>query len=219
MHSVEILGTSHIARQSIIAIKNKIAEFKPDIVAVELDKYRLPYLFEPRSKPRLRDISKLGLMGFVFNTIGGWLQRKLGEKVGLMPGADMREAIREASQAKIPIALIDRPIVITLQRLSTEMKFWEKLHFVFYIIGGFILPAPEWLKIDLRAVPEEKLVARMTFELRHKFPTIYKVLVKERNDYMAKQIRLLISENPDKKILIVVGAGHVRGLQQAFAVV
>jgi len=57
----------------------------------------------------------------------------------------------------------------------------------------------------------------MTFELRHKFPTIYNVLVRERNEYMAKQIHLLISENPDKKILVVVGAGHVRGLQQIFA--
>ena len=217
MHIVEILGTSHIARQSIIAIRNKIADFSPDIIAVELDKYRLPYLFAPRSKLRLQDIQKLGFMGFLFNAVGGWLQRKLGEKVGLTPGADIRAAIKAAEYAKIPVALIDRPIMITMQRLSTEMRLWEKLKFVGYLISGFIMPAPDWLKIDLRAAPEEKMVARMTFELRHKFPTIYKVLVRERNEYMAKQIQLLILENPDKKILVVVGAGHVRGLQQIFA--
>ncbi|MEM4247818.1 MAG: TraB/GumN family protein [Candidatus Nanoarchaeia archaeon] len=217
MHCVEILGTSHIARQSIIAIRNKIVEFKPDIIAVELDKYRLPYLFEPRSKLRLQDIARLGFMGFLFNAIGGWLQKKLGEKVGLMPGADMRAAIKAAQFAKIPVALIDRPIMITMQRLSTEMGFWEKLKFISYLISGFIMPPPKWLKIDLSTAPEEKMVARMTFELRHKFPTIYRILVKERNEYMAKQIHLLISENPDKKILVVVGAGHVRGLQRILA--
>jgi len=215
MHSVQILGTSHISRQSISAIKTKIQEWHPDIVAVELDRYRLPHLFEPKKRSRIRDLPKLGLVGFLFNFVGGWLQRKLGEKVGLAPGADMRTAIRAAQQENIPIALIDRPITITLQRLSTELTAWEKIKFVSYLIGGFVLPAPKELGFDIRTIPEERIVTKLTFELRRTFPQFYRILVKERDAYMAEQIRNLVRVHPHKKILVVVGAGHVRGLSMA----
>ena len=37
---------------------------------------------------------------------------------------------------------------------------------------------------------------------------IYKALIEERNIYMAAKLKMLMDENPDTKILAVIGAGH-----------
>ncbi|MBD3263070.1 TraB family protein, partial [Candidatus Woesearchaeota archaeon] len=119
MKNIEIIGSSHIAKESIQTIKNKIFEQKPKIIAVELDASRVPYLFaQQQRKLRFSDMKRLGFMGFMFSLIGGFVQRKLGEKVGLAPGADIRTAIKAAGKIKARVYLIDRPIEQTLQRLS-----------------------------------------------------------------------------------------------------
>ena len=41
IENLTIIGTSHIAKQSIEEIKNSVAETKPDIIALELDNKRL----------------------------------------------------------------------------------------------------------------------------------------------------------------------------------
>lgn len=213
--SLKIIGTSHIAKESIGKIKTAILSEQPKIVAVELDAGRLPYLFGRKRKPKISDIKHIGLIGFIFNLIGGVIQRKLGEKVGLAPGADIRVAIRTARKVNAKIYLIDRPIAKSLQRLSETMTFWEKLSFVGYLFGGFLLPASKELKrLDLTRVPEDRLIATLTSELNKKFPNIYNVLVRERDKYMAGKIKNLLENYPKEKIIVVVGAGHVRGIKK-----
>ena len=48
----------------------------------------------------------------------------------------------------------------------------------------------------------------MTDHVKKYYPSIYLTLIKERNEYMAKALYKLITINPDKTILAVVGAGH-----------
>jgi len=212
---LQIIGTSHIARESINKIKNKILDERPGIVAVELDASRIPYLFGKKRKPKLSDIRHVGLVGFIFNLVGGFIQRKLGEKVGLAPGADIRAAIRAAERINAKTYLIDRPIARSLQRLSESMTFWEKLRFVGFLLGSFILPAPKELKrLDLTRVPEDRLIATLTSELNKRFPHIYNVLVRERDRYMANKIDQLMENYPREKIIVVVGAGHLRGIKK-----
>lgn len=212
---IEIIGTSHIARESLRMINRKILNQKPEIVAVELDQDRLAYLFMKPRSIRLSDIHRLGFVGFTFGLIGGFVQRKLGEKVGLAPGADIRAAIRSAEKVGAKIFLIDRPLELTLQRLSQGMSSFEKLKFIFYLFAGFFIPAPKGLKkIDLRKVPEEHLIRLMTSTLRNKFPIIYKVLVQERDDWMADKIIKISNQFPNQKIVVVVGAGHIQGLRR-----
>ena len=40
MVKIKIIGTSHISKQSVSEIKKAMIEFKPDIVAIELDAQR-----------------------------------------------------------------------------------------------------------------------------------------------------------------------------------
>ena len=46
--NLTIIGTSHIAQQSLDDVKKAIEEGKPDIVAIELDSKRLHSLFRKK---------------------------------------------------------------------------------------------------------------------------------------------------------------------------
>ena len=59
MEGITIIGTSHIARQSIREVKEAIEKGKPDIVALELDRQRLPALLRKDHRgPRMSDIGR-----------------------------------------------------------------------------------------------------------------------------------------------------------------
>ena len=59
--NLNIIGTSHIAKQSIDSVKNTILKEKPDIIALELDKNRLYGLMHnEKKKLNIRDIPKIG---------------------------------------------------------------------------------------------------------------------------------------------------------------
>lgn len=213
---IKIIGTSHIAKQSTREIKEKIAEWKPDIVAVELDIARLHSLFQKEKSIELKDIWKLGFFGFVFAKIGAWLQKSLGKSVGILPGSDMKTAVMEAKKVGAKIYLIDRPLQLTLQRLGSEMSIWEKFGLIGHILFGWVNPENrEILKqINLTKVPSEKLIEKMVKDLKAKFPSMYKVLIEERNNYMSKQLLRIKEHFPGEKILAVVGAGHVKELKR-----
>jgi pheromone shutdown-related protein TraB len=207
MIKIKVLGTSHISQESVDQIKNTIKEFKPNIVAVELDLQRAQAIMSKvRRKIKLRHALKLGLFGFLFYIIGSISQKVLGKKTGQQPGIDMKTGIIEAKNAGAKIALIDRDISITLYRLSKRVPLKEKSKLVFYLLfGGF---SKNKIDLDLTKVPKDKLVHKLISELSHKFPGFYRVLVSERDTYMQNQVRLISHKFPDSKLLIIIGAGH-----------
>src|SRR3989344_1989379 len=92
---LRIIGTSHIAKQSIEQVERVILELKPQIVAIELDKKRLAGLLSPNKKGSFswKDARRIGFKGLLFAWLGSWLERKLGSQVGVLPGDEMRKAI------------------------------------------------------------------------------------------------------------------------------
>ncbi|MAG91525.1 hypothetical protein CMO83_02515 [Candidatus Woesearchaeota archaeon] len=203
------LGTSHIAQQSLKEVKSLIEEEKPSIVALELDKRRLPALMsKDRRKIELRSIRYIGLKGFIFSLIGAWAERKLGKIVGVAPGSEMKQAIKIAKKKNINITLIDQDIEITLKRLSKSITWKEKGNFVADVIKALFTRKKE-IDFDLRTVPDKKIIKKLTDKLKDRYPNIYKVLVEERNTVIASNIRKLMDSNPDKKILVILGAGHI----------
>mgnify|MGYP003965372729 FL=1 len=159
MKNIKIIGTSHVARESVNEIRKDILLEKPDIVCVELDKNRFVSLFQKQRKLRIGDL-KVGGFGALFMIVGRWLQKKLGDQVGIMPGADMKTAVLAAREVKAKIYLIDIPIQKTLFKLSKEVPLWEKLKLVFYIIfSPLSLKNRKLTKhFDLNKVPAQKVI-------------------------------------------------------------
>ena len=210
MHTIQnliIIGTSHIAMQSVNEVTKAVNELNPDIIALELDLKRFRRLVsKTKYKIKLSDIRQ---KGFLINIIGSYIERWLGKKVGVMPGAEMKRAIRLAKKKNIRIALIDQDIAITLKKLKENFTLKEK----FKLIKTIIL-SPFFAKkfsIDLSKVPEQKLINKLTLQVKREYPSIYKILIEERNEIMVARLIKLMQEN--KKVLAVVGAGHVSGME------
>ncbi len=204
--NLTIIGTSHIAKQSLDEVKETIINEKPDIIALELDEKRLRALLSKRKKT-YGNIFRVGLKGYLFSLLGAWVEKKLGEYVGVKPGSEMKTAIRLARRNKIRIALIDQDIEVTLRKLSKRISLKEKWNFIIDILGG-IFSKKRKIEFDLTKVPKKSIVKKMIKEVKERYPNIYTILVKERNEIMAERLKELMEKNKEKKILAIVGAGH-----------
>jgi len=206
--NLTIIGTSHIAKQSLDDVEKAILEGKPDIIALELDKKRLYSLFqEKRRGIRIYDIRRIGIKGFVFALIGAWAEKKLGKLVGVSPGSEMKKAVKLAKKHQIKIALIDQDIEITLKRFSESLTWKEKLNFIVDIFNA-IIGRKKTIKFDLTKVPSKKIIKNLVAQVKDRYPNIHKVLIEERNNVMAKNLKDIMDKNQDKKILAIIGAGH-----------
>ena len=203
------LGTSHIAKQSLNEVKQYIENEKPDIIAMELDKKRLQALMQKATrKIELKSIKNIGLKGFLFSLFGAWVERKLGKLVGVAPGSEMKQAIKIAKKENIEIALVDQDIEVTLQRLSKSITWKEKMAFLNDLIKALFVRTKE-IEFDLTTVPDKKIIRKLTSKLKERYPNVYKVLIEERNMVIAESIKKLMNSNPNKKILVILGAGHI----------
>ena len=208
-----LIGTSHISPESVKEVKKIIDEIKPTYVAVELDKGRLLGLMGKKEKLKIKDMFKLGIKETLFIMFGSWLEKKLGKMVRTKPGDEMKVAVREAAKIKAKILLIDQEINITVKRLFKYLTFKDKIRFVGDIIKG-LLGFGEKMSIDLRKVPESELIEKLILQVKERYPNIYKVLITERNEIMAKRLIKFMEKNPSEKIVAVVGAGHESGMSE-----
>lgn len=201
-----IIGTSHIAKASVSEVEQTIEREKPEVVALELDKGRFFALVnKQKGRIRFRDSRTIGFNGYLFAKIGEFVERKLGGKVGLDPGEDMLSAARIASKNKCKIALIDQKIEITLKNFSKEITWKERFRFVGDILTGFVSKKNK-VQIDLNKVPDQEVINKMLLQVKERFPIFYRVLVTDRNKYMAKKLVKLMGSYT--KVVAVVGAGH-----------
>ena len=212
--NLKIVGTSHIAKQSIEEIRRSISEIKPGYVCVELDKNRMYALMnDEKRKINASSMFKIGLKGFLFALLGNWISKKLGKAVGVIPGVDMKTAIIEAGKNNAKVALIDRDIQITLRRLSKYMGWKDRWNFFVDIFKGIFfkkrMMKEYGLKgFDLNKVPADELIKKMISRMKIRYPGLYRVLIYERNVYMTARLIKLMKSFPSEKIVAVMGAGH-----------
>ena len=209
--NLSLLGTSHIARESVEAVNKCINEQPPGIIALELDKGRLAALGSRTKSLGIRDLWRIGLKGFLFGMLGAWAERKLGEVVHVKPGTEMLTAIKLAKKQGIPLALIDQPIEVTLRRLSKTLTWKERFRFLWDLLKAGITRKPE-ITFDLSKVPDQKIIETLLHKVKAAYPNVYRVLITERNDIMGKNLAHLMKQYPDKQILAIVGAGHEEAL-------
>lgn len=217
--NLEIIGTSHISIESMKEVEEKITALNPAVVAVELDKQRLYMLMNENVKKKvsLYSIRIVGLKGFLFALVASWVSNWLGKKVGIKPGADMKKAVQFANSLKIPVALIDQDINVTLKKMSKRLTWKEKWHFVVDFWNGIFFKKKQMRQyslenFDLSKVPSASLIEKMISKVEKMYPSIYKTLITERNYIMGKKLIKLMKENPDRVVIAVVGAGHREGM-------
>jgi len=211
--NLTIIGTSHISKKSIKEVKEAINNLSPDIIAIELDKRRLPALLEKKknkgknSLPSISNIKYVGLQGYLFSLLGAWVEKKLGKITGVSPGDEMLTAYNLAKKQKIGLALVDQDIQITLKRFSKTLTWKEKWNFLVDLTKAVFGFKDKRVKaFDISGVPEDELVKELINLVKQRYPSIYKVLIYERNKVISKNLFILMQKH--KKIVAVLGAGH-----------
>ncbi|MFA5763863.1 MAG: TraB/GumN family protein [archaeon] len=206
-----IVGTAHISQESIDLVEKTIDEEKPDVIGIELDSERLHQLMNGKKweETSVVEVIKTGKTYlFLLNILLSNMQKQLGAQVNVKPGAEMMIAIKKAGETKTPIQLLDRNISITLKRTFNMMPLKEKLKLGSGILLGFFGKGEV---IDAKIIEElkqEDLINKLMKELGKQMPSMKKVLVDERDIYISEMIK----RSPGKKIVAVVGAGHMSGI-------
>jgi pheromone shutdown-related protein TraB len=94
-----------------------------------------------------------------------------------------------------------------MNRVMRKVSFKEKMK----ILAGFFFGEKKELTQEmLEAMKQGDMLLELMEELEKATPTIKEVLVDERDKFMAYRIKKL----PYKKILVVVGAGHTKGISE-----
>ena len=209
-----LLGTAHISGKSVEEVREAIEQEKPDVVGVELDYSRLVQL-KQGNRWQETNIGKIISSGqtflFLFTLMLTNFQRSLGQRLGIKPGMEMIEAVRIAEERKIPVMLLDRDVNITLKRAMHKMTFTEKLRILYWIVMSFFSDKKtEITGESVEKLKEKDVLNALMQELAREMPSIKSVLVDERDAYIAHAI----SKSPGKKMLAVVGAGHMEGIMR-----
>jgi len=229
---VYLVGTVHVSSKSAKRVEETISTVLPDMVCIELDLQRfkaMGQIMKERSReggqfrysPSFSEL--LTLPGFL-----KWLQEKVGEEFGVMPGVEMASAVKSAGKYKLKMALIDRPIHITINRLMKNMEFKEKVRLVGYMLatGSVFALKPilgkrsysimsmfsESKELDIKKLEKGVGIDELMGVLKQQFPTIYTTLVEERNEFMCKNIAHLLKQIDT--LVVVVGMGHSSGMKK-----
>ncbi|WP_308604534.1 TraB/GumN family protein [uncultured Fibrobacter sp.] len=207
-----LVGTAHISQESKDLVTQAIQEESPDTVCVELDEGRLKSLEDPDrwKKTDLKKIIREHQLGtLIANLVLGSYQKRMGLSTGVRPGAELYGAVLSARSAGIPIVLADRDIKVTLRRTWSCTPWYRKFSLIASLFAS-LFDKTEISEEELKRIRERDSLSAMMEEFGKTFPEVKSVLIDERDQYLASRIR----HASGKKVLAVVGAGHVQGIRK-----
>lgn len=207
---ITLVGTAHVSKESIEEVESTIRELNPDCVAIELDEKRAESIRNPE-KFRQLDIIKIlrNHEGFLMmaNLILSSFQRRMGQNVGVRPGDEMLAAMRVADEMGIPSVMVDRPIQTTLRRAWAKNSFWGKMKLLASLFTS-AFSKEEVSPDEIEKLKTDSEMDSMMSELSEYMPVIKKVLIDERDTYLAAGIWAAKGSN----VVAVLGAGHLPGV-------
>ncbi len=208
-----LLGTAHVSKESVSEVRAVIEAVRPDVVCVELDEARYRNLMD-LGRWRSTNISQVirdgRAMLLLSSLVMASFQRRIGNKLGVVPGAELLEGIRAAEAVGARLVLADRDIQITLKRAWGSFGWRERFRVLYQMLAG-LLAVDE---IDERTIEELKRQEKLSDVLSllaEELPILKRTLIDERDIYLAQKIR----EAGGRKVVAVVGAGHVQGVLRA----
>ncbi len=208
-----LIGTAHVSKESADLVRRVILNEKPDCVCIELDEKRYDSLTKKKKWESLdlkQIIKNKQLSTLVVNLVLASYQKKLGAQLGVTPGLELLEAAKAADELDIPVLLCDREVRVTLRRAWRSTSFFKKNYLIATLFGSLF---------DNTQISEEKIselkskdvLSELMDELGQTMPDLKKVIIDERDTFLSEKIK----ESKGRKIVAVVGAGHVAGIKIA----
>jgi pheromone shutdown-related protein TraB len=214
-----VLGTAHVSQASVDAVEALLREQTFDAVAVELCDSRYDAIRNPDTLSQL-DLFRVireGKTGLVAANLAlSAYQRRLAEQLGVEPGAELRAAIEGGERQGLPVWRIDREVALTLRRTYAAVGFWDRMK----IISGLMASVLVNDKVDeaeIERLKEGDILESTFSEFARRSESLYRSLIAERDRFMAASLREHAAAGTAKRVLAVVGAGHLGGLSAALA--
>jgi pheromone shutdown-related protein TraB len=213
-HKVTLLGTAHVSRQSAETVNRLLDSGDYDDVAIELCQSRHQSLQDPDSlaKMDLLKVIRSGKATMVMASLAlSAFQQRVAEQFGIEPGAEMRAAMTTAKTHGLNLHLIDREIGITLKRVYFNVPWWQRMT-VFSGLVASVLSREKIEEEDIERLKQGDILSSTFEEFSAEAGELYQPLIDERDRYMAYRIYQILQQDQPKHLLVVVGAGHLKGI-------
>ena len=208
--TIYLVKTAHVSKNSVDDVKDTIETIGPDAICIELDedRYRKLDHNDTWQQTDIKEVIKSGKVGFLLvNMILGSFQRRMAGKMATDSGGEMVKAMDLAKEKDIPLVLADRDINTTFKRIWYNLGLWEKCKLLATIIFS-IFDDEDISEEDLDNLKKSDVLDAAMNEIGKEFPNVKRILVDERDMYLAEKIRTA----QGKKIVAVIGAAHANGI-------
>jgi pheromone shutdown-related protein TraB len=207
---IHLVGTAHVSQKSVEEVERVIRDLRPDTVCVELDEGRYKMLMDSSAWKELDifQVIRQKRVLFLLSSLAlGAYQRRMGEKLGVSPGAELLAGVKTAEEVGAQVVLADRDVQATLKRTWANLSFWDKLQMTTGLISApFAVEEIDENKIE--ELKDKDAIGEMMQELAVQMPRVKTPLIDERDQYLMS----MIQDAPGKTIVGVVGAAHVAGM-------
>ena len=211
-----MLGTAHVSRASVTAVRSLIQTGDFDAIAVELCDTRFRALRD-REAWRNLDLLKVireGKAGMVAANLAlSAYQRRLAEQFGIEPGAEMKAAADLADERGKPLWLVDREISVTLRRAYRSVGFWDRMGILSGLVAS-LFERGEVAEADIEKLKHGDMLQSAFSEFAEQSEPLFRSLIAERDTFMAARLREENANQSFKKVLVVIGAGHLAGIER-----
>ncbi len=208
---VILVGTAHVSRESARLAVQVIETEKPDTVCVELCESRYQTISQKelwRDMDIVKVIKEKKSFLLLSNLLLASLQKRIAKNFDIKPGEEMIKAIEAGKAVGASIHLADRDIRITLLKTWRVMGLWSKLKLLFQFLLSFG-QIEDISEEDIEKMKQEDVLQSLLADVGKSLPVLKDILIDERDLYLTHKIRTA----PGKKIVAVVGAGHVPGIK------
>jgi len=237
---IYLVGTAHVSERSAREVRELIRLAKPSEVVVELCEQRLRTMRErivdDEGKKPSGESSSNGKSAFVQQAVKDFLGAFAGGNVGdgllqaafktfysffklsgLDPGAEFKEAVKEADALGAKVVCADRDVTMTLRRLRESVTAADVMAIVMGRTRPGGPPPPSAMggsMDDIERIVENLKTRRHIREMReymaYQMPRIARVFVDERDEIMVEALLRCKGE----RIVAVVGMAHMDGIER-----
>ena len=206
-----LIGTAHVSAKSVQDVEEVIAKVQPDTIVVELCEARYEAMSNPDRWKKM-DVIKVVREGrgmlLMANIMLSAFQRRIGDKIGVKPGAEMMRAVELAQQHQARMILGDRNVQVTLKRTWGGLGVWEKMKLMSTLLVSTLGGDEEVSESDLEKLKEGDVLSEVLAEVGKAYPAVKARLIDERDLWLMDSVY----SAPGQKVVAVVGAGHVPGM-------
>ncbi len=214
--SITLLGTAHVSKISADTVKSMLDSQKYDAVAVELCPSRYNAMIHPDALARmdLFQVVRERKVSMVAASLAmGAFQQRIADQFGVKPGADMLAAVEYAQAEKTPIFLVDREVGITLKRIYHNIPWWQRLNLMSGLLAS-VVSRDKVSEEDIERLKEGDLLESTFSQFSEQSQSLFLPLIDERDRYMAARLLQETEKQSFSELLVVVGAGHLRGIEK-----